>query len=306
MAVKPARFIGAGGVEETRNRIGAGGSHHRAQKLALEARLAEEGDIPLSVGRSSVPTEPVLAGVAVVRYVTLMVCMGILALGGALGLGWGLIPALLLFGIGASGGLVLIALIETRQVVAVLNSILDYWLMASNLDDTQDLRRLLLERTLDMDEAELRHRNMMERQLFWSNNQHRMLDAVRGTSAEDSAKRALASSALQEASMVDSMIEDYLAQSMKAFTVTLLDRDESGRMTSVDARNGRVTVRVPWAASSESMGDEEKALAIGILSRIGRDGPPMFLEDEGQWFFNLDCYPKPIDVVRAFDTAYGA
>lgn len=303
---KSARMIRESDAVTKRLEGGSGGTA-TARRKALEARLLDtDGEVPLGVGRSVVPTEPVLTGVAIVRYVTLMVCMGVLAVGGALGLGWGLVPALLLFGIGSLVVLILVTLIETRQVVAVLNSVLDYVLMAANLQDTQELRRLLLERTLDMEETSLRHGQMLERQGFWVNNQRQVLEMAKGTSSEESAKRALVASVATDGGLVDTMIEDYLAQSMRSFAVTLLDETEEGRKVSVDETTGKVLVAVPWGAKASAMGENEKEMARSILNVIAKSGPPLLLEDEGEWFFNLDCYPRPIDVIRAFDTVYGA
>lgn len=298
------------GPEETKRRIGA-----RQRREALEARLLDgDGDLaqPMSVGRASVPTEPVFTGVAVVRYLALMVCMAILAAGGAIGLGWGLVPALFFFGCGATLGIILIALIETRQISAVLNSVLDYVLMASNMSNLQDLRYLLLERSLDLEESEQRHRMMIERQGFWMENQERVLRLAVGTDREALTKRAFVASVARPEVLVDSMIEDYLAQSMRSFTVTLLDTDANERKLLVDEADGRVLTRVPWEAGNASMADDEKAMAKGILDAISRSGPPLFTVDsEGDqeketWFFNLDVYERPIDIIRAFDRVYGA
>lgn len=270
-------------------------------KAVLEDHLAT-GQV-LTVGQAPVMPEPVHPGVALVRYGVLAFSMACLTFASAWRFGWPLSMGLVIFASGTLAGVTLLALIETRQIVSVLNSILDYMLNRQRIDKQLDLLERLLDAKLKLDANDARHRQTLERQRFILDNQVTIFKLVEG---DDRARNALIQSVRTDASpgaFIDSINEDNMVNSMRSFVATLYDVDEKRRRVHL-GREGVIRTMVPWDETNTAMAPEDRQIALGILKRIESRVPPVLQYDGGRWYLNLQDYPTPARALDAFDVVY--
>jgi hypothetical protein len=238
-----------------------------------------------NVGQVQADTQPPPPGYIVIRFILLSLVLGILAWSIGQLRSWQLATTVLSFAAMLLIGWFFLSLVDSGQFPFSLSAVLNYRLENKRISVVGQAHQRQMER----DEYIAGHQSEQQRLLTQLETrlqvaaEHQLMEQV-DTHSQPQASRPFF---------------DDLRDELLRFLVSLYDTDDEGHYQHLNPQGRIINITVPWSARG-SMSPTESQKALKMLTEAGY-AEWIVHKHKNAWYLNLQKYPTPGRLVRAFE-----